>query len=443
MHVAHSSHVSTASAPDEPDAVQSDAALLDAIDTALAAPTLPALQPPLDGRYHAYIAATRRISIRQWLLSLVFVQAFGFAADMFAATDHLAELAAVRLVGVPLALGALLAAWMQRSEAAARWLTALVVVALSAVLQIGVAAATARQCGALHADRTFVTTFCICFLAAVVPRLSRREMIAYAIAIETVFVGVMISAEELPLRAQCDMIIFTGGVLLLSTLMRGGVDRARMRNFLRAERNEVLARQLVRANTALAEVNNDLQDTNGRLLQLSTTDALTGVANRRHLDSVLEAEWRRAAVGREWLALLMIDVDRFKSLNDAAGHERGDAALQAVAHALIERTRRGRDLVARYGGDEFVVLLPGATQAVALRMAERFCETIRELRLQHPAHDGALTISVGAAACIPPPGAGPTELLQAADAALYRAKQSGRDAARMTGAGTSDAVMQA
>jgi hypothetical protein len=188
------------------------------------------------------------------------------------------------------ALGGLLAAWTHRSRVTARRLPALLVVSLSAVIQIVVGAAAAQQCGPLHADRTFVTTFCICFLGAVIPRLSRREMIAYAGVVEVVFVASMLSAESLPLREQWDMVIFTGAVFLLSAFLRGGVDRARMRNFLRDERNQVLARQLARANAALAAVNDDLQDTNGRLLQMSTTDALTGVANRRHLDSVLEAE---------------------------------------------------------------------------------------------------------------------------------------------------------
>ncbi len=170
-------------------------------------------------------------------------------------------------------------------------------------------------------------------------------------------------------------------------------------------------------------------------------DALTQVANRLALDEVVAQEWSRAERDGSSLALLMIDVDHFKAYNDRYGHVAGDQCLQSVARALSSgAVLRASDLVARYGGEEFAVLLPGTDATFAAQAAQRLCEAVNALALEHSANPQGdrVTISVGVASLRPrdvaaPPGqprAGvdaAQALFQQADAALYRAKQAGRN----------------
>ena len=170
-------------------------------------------------------------------------------------------------------------------------------------------------------------------------------------------------------------------------------------------------------------------------------DALTQVANRLALDEVVAQEWSRAERDGGWLSLLMIDVDHFKAYNDRYGHVAGDRCLQSVARALSSGIAlRDSDLVARYGGEEFAVLLPGADAAQAAQVAQRLCDAIHALGLEHRANPQGdrVTISVGVASLRPqdmaaPPGQARSgvdaaqALFQQADAALYCAKQTGRN----------------
>ncbi|AVO49784.1 sensor domain-containing diguanylate cyclase [Melaminivora suipulveris] len=160
-------------------------------------------------------------------------------------------------------------------------------------------------------------------------------------------------------------------------------------------------------------------------------DTLTRLANRLALDERVALEWARAQRGGAPLALLMIDVDRFKAFNDTYGHGAGDRCLQAVAQALADGVQRAGDMVARYGGEEFAVLLAGADERDALAVAERLRMAVRALAIEHaPAgrDAGIVTISVGVASVRPAAqGAGAQELFERADAALYHAKRSGRD----------------
>ncbi len=170
---------------------------------------------------------------------------------------------------------------------------------------------------------------------------------------------------------------------------------------------------------------------NARLYQtmceLSVRDELTGLYNRRHLSQQLEAEWGHAERYGMPLALLMVDIDHFKKLNDGNDHLTGDAALRKVATLLLRNTR-GIDTVARYGGEEFVVLLPRATRASARLVAEKLRRVLEEADFAGEAvlPQGTLTVSLGAAA-YPEDASTPEELLERADAALYRAKDKGRN----------------
>jgi diguanylate cyclase (GGDEF)-like protein len=185
----------------------------------------------------------------------------------------------------------------------------------------------------------------------------------------------------------------------------------------------------------VAERTRELREANQRLEALSISDPLTGLANRRRLDEVLQSEWLRALRGHGSIGVVMIDIDHFKRYNDHYGHVSGDSCLCAVATALQATVRQGVDFAARYGGEEFILVLPDADAAAAVRAAERAHAAVLALREPHAASDlGYVTISVGVAALMPTHEIDAGQLIELADAALYDAKQQGRN--RVTLAGT-------
>lgn len=165
------------------------------------------------------------------------------------------------------------------------------------------------------------------------------------------------------------------------------------------------------------------------LRQLSLTDELTGLDNRRHFDRFLSTEWRRCRRAREPLALLLIDVDHFKPFNDLYGHVAGDECLAKLGGLLRRFARRPGDLAVRYGGEEFALILSGTDESGACTVAERLVRAVRELAIPHEASAAApvITVSVGIASGRPDAGGSPADLLAAADAALYEAKEAGRN----------------
>jgi diguanylate cyclase (GGDEF)-like protein len=181
--------------------------------------------------------------------------------------------------------------------------------------------------------------------------------------------------------------------------------------------------------TALIRHQHALAIAQERLQALATTDGLTGLRNRSFFDAMLQSEWRRTLRGEGALALLMIDIDHFKNLNDRHGHLAGDAVLKAVAARIAGHARRAGDLVARFGGEEFAMLLPGTDAAVAVAMAETLRASVAGMALQSDAGEPlAVTISVGLGmADGSASSATPHQLIAHADAALYRAKRHGRD----------------
>lgn len=164
-----------------------------------------------------------------------------------------------------------------------------------------------------------------------------------------------------------------------------------------------------------------LREKNVQLEHLSLTDPLTGLFNRRQLMTVLENELKRAARGGHEFTLLMMDVDHFKSYNDAFGHQAGDDALVRVAE-ILRRSLREVDCAARYGGEEFVALLPETGMEQAAEVAERICETVRREAFQGE----QITLSIGVAS-YPAHGASLESVIGSADGALYQAKRRGRD----------------
>lgn len=227
--------------------------------------------------------------------------------------------------------------------------------------------------------------------------------------------------ETVPARAG--LVVAIGAAAYGIALMR--TRRVRRRN----EELEAL----------VCERTRELADANRTLEQLATTDALTGIANRRVFQAQLASEWARAGREGRTLSLLMIDVDDFKAYNDALGHQTGDACLRRVAQVVAAHAARAGDVAARYGGEEFAVLLTGIGAEGTLAVAERVRAAVAGLGITHPASPAApvVTISVGFASARPVPGALAATLVAAADAALYEAKRSGRN--RVVAAAAADA----
>jgi len=178
----------------------------------------------------------------------------------------------------------------------------------------------------------------------------------------------------------------------------------------------------------VAERTGELTKLNERLTELSETDQLTGIGNRRHFDESFRAEWERARRSGARLSLILGDVDWFKKYNDIYGHPRGDSCLREVAQALKGAARRATDAVARYGGEEFAVLLPESEGDQAQRVAEGIIQAFARLNLPHGGSEfGHVTMSLGVSVATPKRDIDPEKLLKAADEALYRAKRAGRN----------------
>ena len=183
----------------------------------------------------------------------------------------------------------------------------------------------------------------------------------------------------------------------------------------------IVVKQLVQEKTK------ELSEANEKLRQISLTDGLTGIANRRCYDNYLEKEWMRAIREKTPITIIMIDIDDFKLFNDHYGHSAGDKCLRNVARTLNSLFKRPADLVARYGGEEFSIVLPNTDNAFSI--ANNCRAAIEDLHIlhEHSNVSNEVTISVGVSSAIPSGIMDPYELVNYADKALYRAKESGRN----------------
>lgn len=233
------------------------------------------------------------------------------------------------------------------------------------------------------------------------------------------FVAAALSKDEVLAAWWRDTLWHTGGVILLVSLA-GFVG---WRLIKQVELRTKAEGELRRARDALETLNKTLN-------RLAMEDGLTGLANRRQFDVTLDNEFSRAMRETSTLALILMDVDRFKQYNDIYGHAAGDECLQLIGRTIASlASRRPGDLAARYGGEELAVLLPNTDVAGAAVLAERIRSAVRELKIVHAgSSDGFVTLSAGVEAFIPVLGQGqPKELIKAADKALYEAKTAGRN----------------
>jgi diguanylate cyclase (GGDEF)-like protein len=174
--------------------------------------------------------------------------------------------------------------------------------------------------------------------------------------------------------------------------------------------------------------NQTMQEQNKLLEKLSVTDGLTGLYNRSKLDAILEDELARFKRNQRSFALLVMDIDYFKTLNDTHGHIAGDEVIVAVARILSESIR-SVDYAARYGGDEFVIVMVEATADMALKTAERIRSRVNDIRYDANGQTVSVTVSIGVVQSQQSDDISPTALFARADNALYEAKRAGRNRA--------------
>jgi diguanylate cyclase (GGDEF)-like protein/PAS domain S-box-containing protein len=165
------------------------------------------------------------------------------------------------------------------------------------------------------------------------------------------------------------------------------------------------------------------------LEELSFKDGLTGVANRRMFDSIMEVEWANARRNNQPLSLIMLDIDYFKQYNDHYGHIQGDESLKRVGQVLSSAATRARDFLARFGGEEFVLVLPETDADAAQKVAERCRKLIFKEQIPHAKSEASqvLTVSLGVSTIVPTHKDNSMEFIEAVDRLLYQAKQKGRN----------------
>jgi len=255
-------------------------------------------------------------------------------------------------------------------------------------------------------------------LVAPLPRLQARAVFE----VDGTAIDRLVAQELLP--QQLGLAVFMGlllGVALL--LLSREVTFRRREQQLLEDRNRDLEQLVLQRTEALALANR-------QLTQLAGEDPLTGLGNRRSFEEALDRAWGLARRQRQSLALAMVDVDHFKAYNDGFGHPAGDGCLRAVAQQLRDGLRRQGDSVFRFGGEEFVLLLPDTAADQALHCCELLRRQLEDQAMPHPL--GVVTISVGVAASrLEGEDDGATDLLARADAALYRAKREGRNRAML------------
>ncbi|HDQ04115.1 MAG TPA: GGDEF domain-containing protein [Deltaproteobacteria bacterium] len=223
------------------------------------------------------------------------------------------------------------------------------------------------------------------------------------------------SIEQMP-----PPVMINSSVVLLSAIIISLIANYQMENDRRVD----YLRELLKEIEAIR-----LKKTKAQLEQLSSSDDLTGLANRRHFDICLAEEWKMAVNYRSSLSLLFLDVDDFKPYNDHYGHQAGDDCLRKIAAVLRQAIRRPQDICARYGGEEFVVLLPNTLQENATQLAENIRKGVEREKIPHNHSRAAsyVTVSIGIASLIPRPGLNQNILVELADKVLYKAKEMGRN----------------
>jgi diguanylate cyclase (GGDEF)-like protein len=192
---------------------------------------------------------------------------------------------------------------------------------------------------------------------------------------------------------------------------------------------ETMAQELGDLTTSLRDRNRQLRDARRQLTDLANVDELTGLGNRRLINKVLQDEINRARRSSSSLAVILLDVDYFKNYNDNYGHPAGDTVLKRLADLMQRATSRAGEMVGRYGGEEFILVLPGASVQSAVRTAERLKDLVNSEGIAHEKSQigGIITVSQGVVSLMPDADLTPADIIKRADNALYKAKHEGRN----------------
>jgi len=239
---------------------------------------------------------------------------------------------------------------------------------------------------------------------------------------------------RLAVEALCPMLITAGIFALAASVTRQhpvlGLSAIFVLLAIQGVQATVVQLNYLAGRNLLLQRERDLKEVNATLRQMSLEDPLTCIANRRRFEDALQISWRRGARRTQPIALLMLDIDFFKGVNDHHGHGYGDECLVAIARVMKEHARRPDDIVARLGGEEFVLLLPDTEGGGAEAVARHMQHSIARLGMVNRASpfDQRLTVSIGVGAVtLPRRGVDPTVLVDCADQALYDAKHRGRN----------------
>jgi diguanylate cyclase (GGDEF)-like protein len=387
------------------------------------------LPRPLERRFEKETDARRNRQIRVWAAAGLAFSWLNFAADVVTIPDVWWLALLLRLcVVTPVTLLAM----RQLAAAETRWWRTMLA---SAAPPCASLLAVLVGFGASSSVDTFrsalVLLLGILWMNVLIP-MRFRDALVFTLVTLSLGDSINIGAASLHHAAigHPEVIVTTHVLVGLSLLARYLAERESRRSFVLGLRLQIRAEDLARSNA--------------KLLEMSNTDPLTGLANRRFFDLTLARTWESAAVARASVAVMMIDVDHFKLFNDTAGHLEGDRCLSIVARTIAGQTRGGLDLAARFGGEEFVVLMPATGYLEALEIAERVRAAIAALQVFHPGQIGRgfVSVSIGVAAMRPASlGDEPRTLLAAADAAMYAAKDAGRDRVMQARRSTLDAAV--
>ena len=362
-------------------------------------------------------AARLRYMVLSGVLSLIVFNGF-LGADYLMAPDVLDLAIKVRLgLFTPLAIVLLLAGWFGR-----RWVLRLVpplmvecLVLISGVFAAAclayILAATRSPMGQYY----HVGLMVVVIYANIVQRLRFWYALACSLLILAMHIGGVLMVPAFNQRLVLPVISLLVATVVFTLMSNYAMERDERKRYLLVLRQKRLL--------------GNLDEVHHRLQNLARVDVLTGAFNRRHLQEYLDQTWRRAQHRQDEVAVIMLDVDHFKKYNDRYGHPAGDRCLVQVAEVMRSCLRRPGDLVARYGGEEFIAVLPQTSAELAQQAAERIRLAVQALQVGHASSDTAtvVTVSVGVAGARAAQGHSESELVAAADAALYQSKHAGRN----------------
>ncbi|MBI5129028.1 MAG: GGDEF domain-containing protein [Rhodopseudomonas palustris] len=351
-----------------------------------------------------------RLAQRRSLIVNLFLNWLAISIDLVALDPrHLEYALALRLGGVTVLglIGLGLNLWSGNKALQSAVHAAMIVTFVGTVVTIG------QWANEPYAGRYMMVALFLIFCAALLSALPWRMTQIMTISSTVVYVAITASGLEWPPALEnFDLVVcaVVCGLLALRGRRRKDIQIAEL--------------EAIRRNDA--QLQNSLRQANEALSKLSNTDPLTGAFNRRYLDELIEHD-AASIVPSLGQGVLMIDVDHFKLFNDHAGHAAGDRCLQQIVAAIRQSVRPSCDIVVRYGGEEFAVILPGMDLPDLLNAADRLRRAVSDLGIRHPARgpDHVVTVSIGAA--IAEPDEGLSSAILRADQSLYRAKRTGRN----------------